>query len=450
MTNRRTYRFGKSQLTLEFGDITTSNAQVLVSSDDYYLTMSGGVSAAIRIAGGNAIVLDATKKVPAALGDVVVTTAGTLPAQYIFHAVTIGPSDVEMSPEEVVKQTTQRCMQLIDTLGLYSIAFPAIGAGSAGFSYEDVAVQMAEVIVDDLLKCERPIEATIYLFDLYSHKQPIDFVRFFEEFAARVPRVAPHETESVLPGRQDEIPIPEAVSATADEIKSRRLHNLRKLMTSLEDQRYKLEEHLIDLLSSDNRKDETKEVRQKLQENEELRLRYLTELKSLSEEASVSSVPVNQERKLQTVFVSSTYRDLINHRIVVKDQIARRDMFFRGMEHFGADPSHLAPAAKIVEEVRNAEVYLGIFGVRYGSIDQATGLSMTELEFNEAEASEKHMLLYIIHNDAPVKVCDIEPDPEGRVKLDALKARILQKHTAYMFRTVEDLARQVYEDLGKL
>jgi len=309
---------------------------------------------------------------------------------------------------------------------------------------------MAEVIVDDLLKCERPIEATIYLFDRCGHKQPIDFVQFFEEFAAHLPRVAPYEAESVLPGRQDEIPIPEAVSATADEIKSRRLHNLRKLMTSLEDQRYKLEEHLIDLLSSDNRKDETKEVRQKLQENEELRLRYLTELKSLSEETSISSVPVNQERKLQTVFVSSTYRDLINHRIAVKDQITRRGMFFRGMEHFGADPSHLAPAAKIVKEVHNADIYLGIFGVRYGSIDQATGLSMTELEFNEAEASGKYMLLYIIHNDAPVKVCDIEPDPEGRVKLDVLKARILQKHTVYMFRTVEDLARQVYEDLGKL
>lgn len=450
MTKRRTYRFGESQLTLEFGDITTSNAQVLVSSDDYYLTMSGGVSAAIRMAGGNAIVLDTTKKVPAALGDVVVTTAGTLPAQYIFHAITIGPSDVEMSPEEVIKQTTQRCMQLIDILGLYSIAFPAIGAGSAGFSYEDVAVHMAEVIVGDLLKFERPIKATIYLFDRYGHKQSIDFVRFFEEFAARVPRVAVHEAESVPSSRRDEIPIPEAVSVTADEIKSYRLYNLRKLMTSLEDQRYKLEEHLIDLLSNDNRKDETKEVRQKLQENEELRLRYLTELKSLSEETSISSVPVNQERKLRTVFVSSTYRDLIDHRVAVKDQIARRDMFFRGMEHFGADPSHLAPAAKIVEEVHNAEVYLGIFGVRYGSIDQATGLSMTELEFKEAETSGKPMLLYIIDNDAPVKVCDIETDLEGKAKLDTLKARILQNHTVYMFRTVEDLARQVYEDLGKL
>jgi O-acetyl-ADP-ribose deacetylase (regulator of RNase III) len=50
----RTYQLGKSQLTLRFGDITGSDAQVLVSSGDCYLSMGGGVSAAILSAGGNA------------------------------------------------------------------------------------------------------------------------------------------------------------------------------------------------------------------------------------------------------------------------------------------------------------------------------------------------------------------------------------------------------------
>lgn len=71
---RRSYRFGESTLTLEFDDITTSGADVLVSSDDSHLTMSGGVSAAIRKAGGNAIALDAAKLIPLPLGDVAVTT----------------------------------------------------------------------------------------------------------------------------------------------------------------------------------------------------------------------------------------------------------------------------------------------------------------------------------------------------------------------------------------
>ncbi len=113
MANKRTYQLGCSRLTIEFGDLTTSAAQVLVSSDDYYLSMGGGVSASILRAGGPTIALDAAKKVPAALGDVIVTTAGTLPAQYVFHAVTIGPNDSNMAPREVIKQTTSRCMKML-------------------------------------------------------------------------------------------------------------------------------------------------------------------------------------------------------------------------------------------------------------------------------------------------------------------------------------------------
>src|SRR5215472_3991701 len=64
--NSRIYQFKGSYFTLVFGDITTSGAQVIVSSDDYKLTMSGGVSWAIRQAGGNAIPLDAAKMTPAA------------------------------------------------------------------------------------------------------------------------------------------------------------------------------------------------------------------------------------------------------------------------------------------------------------------------------------------------------------------------------------------------
>ena len=73
---------------------------------------------------------------------------------------------------------------------------------------------------------------------------------------------------------------------------------------------------------------------------------------------------------------------------------------------------------------------------------------MTELEFNEAETQEKQMLLYVIHDDAPIKVSDVESDPESKAKLDALRTRILQNYIPYMFTTIEDLASQVYEDLG--
>jgi len=183
MLKKRTYQIGTSTLALEFGDITTSKADVLVSSDDSYLTMGGGVSAAIRRAAGQGILLEVAKKIPASLGDVVVTGAGSLPAKHVFHAVTIG--DGESTSAEVVTQTTRRALRLLTALGLSTIAFPAIGAGVAGFAYEDVAVNMADTIVDELREAPEPLHVTIYLFDRFGYMQPIDYVQFFEEFAAR-------------------------------------------------------------------------------------------------------------------------------------------------------------------------------------------------------------------------------------------------------------------------
>lgn len=183
--NSRTYRFGPSTLTLIFGDISKSQAEVLVSSDDHMLTMSGGVSAALRRGAGEPLLIDAPKKTPARLGDVVVTTAGALPAKHIFHAITIGEGRAEIPTEEIIVRTTQRSLELLDILNLQSIAFPAIGAGAAGFSYDDVAVRMAGVITDYLASAQRALEVSIYLFHRFRRMHTLDFVKFFEEFASR-------------------------------------------------------------------------------------------------------------------------------------------------------------------------------------------------------------------------------------------------------------------------
>jgi O-acetyl-ADP-ribose deacetylase (regulator of RNase III) len=183
MQQQRIYRVGASTLTLQFGDITVSEADVLVSSDDSNLTMGGGVSAAIRRAAGQAILLEVAKKIPARLGEIVVTGAGALRAKHVFHAITIGKGEADT--KQIVTGVTRRAIQLLRTLGLSSIAFPAIGTGAAGFEYEDVAVTMAEVIVEELQKSPDVISVSIYLFDRFGAMRPIDFLRFFEEFSIR-------------------------------------------------------------------------------------------------------------------------------------------------------------------------------------------------------------------------------------------------------------------------
>jgi O-acetyl-ADP-ribose deacetylase (regulator of RNase III) len=287
----RSYQFGNSRLTIEFGDITSAKAQVIVSSDDYYITMGGGVSAAILRAGGQEIMIDASKKVPAKLGDVIVTTAGRLQAQYVFHAITIEQyADRGGSrAKQIVRDSVSRCFDLLDALGLSSIALPAIGAGVAGFSYEDVAVEMAEGVATRLVRADRPMEVTVFLFDRFGRMQPIDFIQFFEEFARRVPDIAAHELSGPATP-----PTPPAVLVDRPAEPIARQQELRLKLNELTEERTRLEEQLARVAGQNT--DETNVARARLLRIADERIRILSDLQ-------------HAEAKPITVFISYSHKD---------------------------------------------------------------------------------------------------------------------------------------------
>ena len=145
------------------------------------------------------------------------------------------------------------------------------------------------------------------------------------------------------------------------------------------------------------------------------------------------------------IFVSSTFLDLAEHRVQIMEQIQRRDLLFRGMEHFGA--AQVPSAQFILEQVRRADVYLGIFARRYGSVDPTSGKSMTELEYDEAVSLGIPRLCYVTHKDANVRSGDAESDPEKLAKLNMFLIKVT-RDVVYQFRDIGDLARQVFDDLG--
>jgi O-acetyl-ADP-ribose deacetylase (regulator of RNase III) len=239
MGMQRIYRIAGKRLLIDTGSVLDVPAEVVVSSDDYQLTMGGGVSAAIRMAAGNALALDAAKAVPRETGDVVVTTAGALSARYVFHVVTIGPrqwEDPDSSLDDVtdlVRRATRTCLSLMQPLGVRSIVFPALGTGAAGFPIEASAAAMAEVIDDVLSETDWPFDVSIMLMSRFL-SSVAEYVAFYEEFARRVPMVAAHESAN-LPAAQAE-PAPAVISD----------------LLTLEQQRQTLEQELIDLQHSDN------------------------------------------------------------------------------------------------------------------------------------------------------------------------------------------------------
>lgn len=152
MTERTTdYKINTTIFRVTYGDITQSVADAVVSSDDNYLSMGGGVSYALLSAGGESIRVEARKHIPLKIGDVAVTSAGNLPAKYIFHAVTIDYDNMISASEDSVRSATLKCMQLADTLGVKTIAFPAIGTGVASFPFQLAAEIMTRTITEYLI-----------------------------------------------------------------------------------------------------------------------------------------------------------------------------------------------------------------------------------------------------------------------------------------------------------
>lgn len=190
----RVYKIHNSTVKILFGNILMSKAEIIVSSDDCYLSMGGGLSKCILNAAGESLLQDAKKKIPAALGDLVITTAGNLQQKFIFHVITIdnqyalnlSDRNKEQNAEVhqfIIKHSIKECFRLMSIQNLRSIAFPAIGAGVARIPYEKVALLMSEAISDFLNSTNKRYEVEIYLYDRFQKMEPLDFLPFFEYFA---------------------------------------------------------------------------------------------------------------------------------------------------------------------------------------------------------------------------------------------------------------------------
>lgn len=165
MSNRTAdYKINNTTFRVCYGDITKLTADALVSSDDNYLSMGGGVSEALLQKGGETIRIEARKHAPLKIGDVAVTAAGKLSAKYIFHVVTIDYTNMIFASADTIEAATFKCMQLADSLGLKLMAFPALGTGVARFPFEIAAEVITRTIANYLAGDTRIELVTLTLF----------------------------------------------------------------------------------------------------------------------------------------------------------------------------------------------------------------------------------------------------------------------------------------------
>ena len=130
-------------------------------------------------------------------------------------------------------------------------------------------------------------------------------------------------------------------------------------------------------------------------------------------------------KKLQ-VFVSSTYTDLIEERQAAVEAILDAGHIPAGMELFKAGKSQMKTIRKWIDE---SDVYMLILGGRYGSIEEESGLSYTELEYKYALSINMPVFAIVLEDSflftkAATKGKDAIFEKDNLDKYDAFKELI--------------------------
>ncbi len=154
-------------LRLMTGDITRVPADAIVNAANSALAGGGGVDGAIHRAGGPGIMqeLDVIRREigHCPTGKAVATTAGDLPARYVFHAV--GPiyRDGRHKEPELLASCYRTCLGMAEERGLQTISFPSISTGAYGYPLDEAAEIAIGTVLSHLEKAENKVGEVIFV-----------------------------------------------------------------------------------------------------------------------------------------------------------------------------------------------------------------------------------------------------------------------------------------------
>jgi len=148
------------------------------------------------------------------------------------------------------------------------------------------------------------------------------------------------------------------------------------------------------------------------------------------------------------IFISSTYQDLQLHRSQIWNVLQNFDINVVGMENFGARKSK--PLDTCLAEISKCQIYIGIISMCYGSIDEETGKSYTQLEYDKAKELGIEILIYLVdEKSGELKTGHIDFGDKN-LRLNNFKNILKNNHTVDFFINETDLGQKIYRDLEKL
>ena len=137
-----------ARIELWNGDICDLEVDAIVNPANLSLWMATGVGGAIKRAGGDAIEFAAVRQGPVPLGEAIVTTAGSLAAKSIIHAVSLDRD--RRTSATIIEAAVRNAMARARELEAQSVAFPALGTGVGGFPLDEAARVTVATVRDEL------------------------------------------------------------------------------------------------------------------------------------------------------------------------------------------------------------------------------------------------------------------------------------------------------------
>lgn len=146
------------------------------------------------------------------------------------------------------------------------------------------------------------------------------------------------------------------------------------------------------------------------------------------------------------IFVSSTYKDLIEERKEVIHALLELDCIPSGMELFPATDEDAW--SLITEVIDGCDYYLLILAGKYGSTN-SDGIGYTEMEFDYATSQGKPVICFIHQNPDELPAGKVESTDKGKEKLKAFRSKAQEKHCKF-WSTPHDLGAKVSRSLIQL
>lgn len=147
-----------------------------------------------------------------------------------------------------------------------------------------------------------------------------------------------------------------------------------------------------------------------------------------------------------SVFISSTSQDLRDHRSAVREALLDHGYHPIDMADFGARDDGATSAC--LEEVADADLFVGIYAWRYGFIPPGSSTSITEQEYDEAQRLGKPCFCFTI-DDTHAWPDELREGGESAELLRAFKARIDAERVRTTFTTPDNLALKVGSSLTR-